>query len=95
MCCVGARLPWGLLHGVDDVGQHRAIGWRGNLELQRAVLVHRAGEYLVAQAPVDGHALARDQRLVHCALTSYDLAIESEALTRPDTNDGADTYRLG
>ena len=83
-----------LFDHVDDV-RHGVVGERPRRpDLQRAFLVEAAGKHGIADALVDGHALAGDRRLIHAGLTRHDLAIGRHRLSGLDDKDVADDERF-
>jgi len=86
----GGLAALGLFHHFDDARQRRILGELGDAHIQRALLVERPGEYLVADLLLDRHRLAGDRRLVDARPARDDLAIHRDTLAGPDQHDLAD-----
>ncbi len=81
-----------LLHQLQDALQQRLGCGGAHFDLQRAVAVHCARKHGVADGLVDGHALARNRRLVNMRLAHYDHAVGRDALTGAGQHAVADLH---
>ena len=81
-----------LLRGFDELGdasEGRVFTDASGLDDQGTGLRERADEHFIALAPVDGHAFARDRRLVHGRHAALHDAIHGDAFARAHHHDVA------
>ena len=91
----GRLLALRRLHRLDDARQRAVTGFGRHAEVEGTGLVDGAGKHGITRGLFHGQTLARDGRLVHRGSALLHLAIQRDALARPDPHQGSHRHLPG